>query len=135
MFSLNLIAEARPALLAAAVFMSLPAAGCSDSSEGGYPPVEVEAGPSICLLTEEDGGIAPVQVTCKVVVGNASESAEGVAVSVEGVMSVNALPEVCADFGPGEQDSKPFGAAVAKALEAAYAKAKSDWTIESVACK
>lgn len=134
MFTLNFVVEPRPALLVAAALMSL-SGGCSDASEGAYPPVEVEAGPSICLLTGDDGGISPVQVTCKIVVGNASESAEGVAVSVEAVMSVNALPEVCGDFAPGEQGSKQFGAAVAKALEAAYAKAQSDWTIESVACK
>lgn len=110
-------------------------AGCSDASGGASSLVEVDVGPSICLLTANDGGLAPVQVSCTVAVGNTTESMEGIAVSVTNVMAVYALPEVCPKFGPGEQKSERFGAATAKALAAAYAKAGSGWTIDSVACR
>lgn len=110
-------------------------AGCSGASGGASSRVEVDAGPSLCLLTADDGGLAPVQVSCTVVVGNTKESVDGIAVSVENMMAVHALPEVCPKFGPGEQKSERFGLAAAKALAAAYARAKSNWTIESVACK
>lgn len=134
MSTLNTLAKLRTSIKTTTV-LACALTGCSDSTSETYPSVEVEVGPLICVLTDDDGGIAPVQVNCKVVVGNVSESAEGVAISVDGIMGVYALPEVCGDFGPGEQDSKQFGAAVAEALAAAYAKAKSDWIIESVKCE
>ncbi len=118
------------------ILLSVAAVACSDAGDGGsLPGVEVNTDPLICNMTDADGGLAPVLVSCTVVVGNAMASEEGVKVSVNSVLPAMALPEVCPYFSPGVQNSTEFGAATKEALQAAYVRANADWTIESVKCK
>jgi hypothetical protein len=109
-------------------------AGCSAGAEDERT---VEAGPLLCLMTDEDGSsIAPVHVTCKVAIGNAQASQEGIDTSVTNILSADVLHDVCPDFASAEvqASSARFSSEVKDGLTDAYARSGIGWTVGSVEC-